>query len=523
MPYCSEALRSSAGSLWVKNQLNRTRSVFTIDILLVTVIGLFLSITCFLFPGIISLMLGAKEGLGLKLSDYVRGYAFGFIPIMLFAQFSQFLQMERQEKRTYAGIGVMLVANTFFDWLFVVVFKWEMMGLGLATTLSNWIFLLMLGTFYFSKKAVIRFDLSSMVASDANEIFRIGFPGALSQACQMIRGLYQNYIILRFAGEDGMSAFAAVSTFGGLFFATIAGVSASTRILISIYSGEEDRTGLITIMKTALTKGLAIATLSNVLFVVLASPITHIFYQDTTSEVYRLALWGFRLFPISMPLACINLIFCACYQCTGRMGIVNFLSILDGLIGTVITSAILLPMMGGMGIWATQVVNGIYALIVIFVFAWIMLIKFPKSIENLMVLPESFGVSESDRIDISIRSVEEVVNLSERIIEFCKGHGMDEKRAFYAGLCVEEMAGNVVEYGFSDGTSHSLDIRAVHKESGILIRMRDDCKGFNPKERTELFDPEDITKNIGLRMVGKIASGMEYQNMLGLNVLTITI
>ena len=86
------------------------------------------------------------------------------------------------------------------------------------------------------------------------------------------------------------------------------------------------------------------------------------------------------------------------------------------------------------------------------------------------------------------------------------------------------MAGNIVEHGFTDNKKHSIDIRVIYKgENELLLRLRDDCRAFNPKERSELFEPEDITHNIGLRIVSRIAKSMEYQNMLGLNVLTIRI
>ncbi len=39
----------------------------------------------------------------------------------------------------------------------------------------------------------------------------------------------------------------------------------------------------------------------------------------------------------------------------------------------------------------------------------------------------------------------------------------------------------------------------------------------------DLLNPEDPSRNIGIRMTGKIANDMSYQNMLGLNVLTIEI
>ena len=116
------------------------------------------------------------------------------------------------------------------------------------------------------------------------------------------------------------------------------------------------------------------------------------------------------------------------------------------------------------------------------------------------------------------------MNLSETVIRFCTQKGLDEKRAYYAGLCLEEMAGNIVLHGFNKDTKkHAVDMRVVYEEDELVIRLSDHCIPFNPKERAEIFNPEDITKNIGVRMVARIAKSMQYQNMLGLNVLTMVV
>ena len=39
----------------------------------------------------------------------------------------------------------------------------------------------------------------------------------------------------------------------------------------------------------------------------------------------------------------------------------------------------------------------------------------------------------------------------------------------------------------------------------------------------KLFTPDDVTHNIGIRMISRICTGMEYNYVLGLNVLTITV
>ena len=93
-----------------------------------------------------------------------------------------------------------------------------------------------------------------------------------------------------------------------------------------------------------------------------------------------------------------------------------------------------------------------------------------------------------------------------------------------AGLAMEEMAGNVVEHGFSkDSKSHTVDVRVTHKGDDVILRIKDDCIPFSPAEQQKLAEKEDITSNIGIRMVFRTASDIQYQNILGLNVLTIRI
>lgn len=98
------------------------------------------------------------------------------------------------------------------------------------------------------------------------------------------------------------------------------------------------------------------------------------------------------------------------------------------------------------------------------------------------------------------------------------------RRAYLASLSMEEMAGNIVEHGFKkDNKRHSVDIRIVHKDNKVILRIKDDCVPFDPGERRKLTEGEDITKNIGIRMIFRIAADINYRNILGMNVLTIRV
>ena len=93
-----------------------------------------------------------------------------------------------------------------------------------------------------------------------------------------------------------------------------------------------------------------------------------------------------------------------------------------------------------------------------------------------------------------------------------------------SGLFLEEMAGNVVAHGFNkDGKPHSVDVCVVHKGDDVILRIKDDCVPLGPGERQKIAESDDITKNIGIRMIFKIAGDIQYQNILGMNVLTIRI
>ena len=86
------------------------------------------------------------------------------------------------------------------------------------------------------------------------------------------------------------------------------------------------------------------------------------------------------------------------------------------------------------------------------------------------------------------------------------------------------MAGNVVLHGFTnDQKKHSLDIRVSHSGDDIILSLRDNCVSFNPAEHAGFRDGDDGIKDIGIRLAYSIAREFQYQNLLGLNVLTIHI
>jgi anti-sigma regulatory factor (Ser/Thr protein kinase) len=214
-----------------------------------------------------------------------------------------------------------------------------------------------------------------------------------------------------------------------------------------------------------------------------------------------------------------------CYgQASGKHVFVHIMSLLDGVVDVAGFSALLVPRIGINGVYIANILNGTVTTIAIIVHAWLNKHRLPRNMEELMVIPEEFGVPENQRMDLSLKSIGEVVTVSEEIQSFCTDQGIDERRALLSGLCMEEMAGNVIEHGFAlDNRKHSVDVRVARKEDTIILRIKDDCAQFDPEEIMKMKAPDDPVKNIGIRMVYAIAERVEYQSIMGLNVLTIRI
>jgi len=458
------------------------------------------------------------------LNQYIVGQAIGIPALILGQQLFSFMSLENRRTWTMTASIICLLLNAVCDHLFIVFFSWGTFGLGLATSVSEWVFLLVLAAYYFLGKSEWRFSLRGCDYSDATNIIKLGYTGALSRFVEMFRCLIVNYLVIRYVGSVGVSAFAASNSVLALFWPVPFGMMAVGRMLFAISIGEEDRRSIVDVMKIILTRGMLLVLAIVALLVLCAEPLTMLFFRDTSDPVFYYTLMGFRLLPLCMPLAVFSLCFVPYAQAAEKKIISVVLPIVDGVIGVVACSFILIPKMQMNGLYIANILNGMICAVVIFVGAWICLKRLPRLLEDIMAIPDNIGVGADERIDISVTSKEEVLEVSRRISDFCKQKGLGGSRAFYSSLCMEEMAGNIVRHGFIlDNREHSMDIRIVHKNDDIIMRIRDNCNSFNPSKYLMEGQPKDCFSNIGIRLVYGIAKKIDYQNLLGMNVLTIRI
>lgn len=513
------------GKLMGRNETDRMQEIFSLDLLAVTGFSVLM---------IVILLLGALTGLTRIfaadpatreiLNRYILGQVIGLAPMLLGQQLAAFLSLENKSGRTTAASLVCVGANVLLNFVFVVVLKMAEFGLALASSLGMWAFFGVQAAYYLTGKSFFKLNFSRTGLGNIGEIIRMGYPGALSNLYQTIRGFIVNGLITAYVGNAGLSAFAASDSVLRLFWTVPVGMVAVARMLMSVSIGEEDRKSLTDVMRVGMYKCIPLMCAISAVIIALGVPLTGLFYRDAAAPVYGMTVMAFRLLPICMPLSIVCMFFTCYAQASGKSVLVHILSVLDGVICVSGFSALLVPSMKMNGVYLANILNGVVCGLVPVFYSWIVRKQFPRDMEQLMVVPDDFGADESQRIDISVTEMTEVTSVSQQVIDFCKERGIDGRRAYFAGLFLEEMAGNVVAHGFGkDRKEHSVDIRVVHKGDDMILRIRDDCVPFDPAERRNIADPSDKMKGAGIRLVYKAAKDIHYQNMLGLNVLTIRI
>ena len=508
-----------------RNQQENIQRLFSLDIFLAAAAGAVFSLFMIIVPSFdLSAILIHDDAVRLGFNQYLLGQIVGILPFFLGRQLSAFLSMENKMNLTTIASLVMIAVNALLNLIFVIILHWGVFGVALASSLGNWAFFAVQGQVFLRKASSLQFTFRQALWRESGQIVKIGLPGAASAIYQSLLGIIVNSLITVCVGSVGLSAFAAADSILCFFWSVPAGMLAVSRMLLSISIGEEDRQTLTDVMRNLFCCFVPLMCAVSVAVILLAVPFTLQFYRDPSAPVFMMTVRAFQILPLSMPLSLICMHFVCYAQVSDKEILAHILSVLDGLVCIAVFTALLIRGLGMNGVYIANVLNGVVTLLTVILYAVLNNRRLPRNMEELMVIPDSFGVSENDRMDLTVRSMDEVVKVAEKVQYFCLEKGLDARRSALAGLAMEEMAGNVVNHGFQkDKKKHSVDLRVVYKNSGLLLRIRDDCRPFNPDEWRKITDPADPVSNIGIRMIYNMVKDVKYQAILGLNVLTIQI
>ena len=463
---------------------------------------------------------GGKEGAEQVIFDDTRNYILGFVigaPAMMLALvLVPFLQMAGKSTLLIVSVLAMTVADVVFDLLNVLVFQWGMFGMGLASSLSYYVALIIAVFYFLSKKCVFRFSPKYVSGGKILELLRSGLPSVFAMASSVVIVFIMNRLLKNVGGSAAVAAFSVITTLGGSANCISTGVGGVSLTMSGIFYNEEDCgnlrsvTGLL--CKYSVFLGIAMGAV-----LALASPLLVSLFIREAGTAKEYATLGVRLFGLGLIPCALNNTLKSYYQGTEKAYLTAIISIAESAFFPAIVAYILSVPFGTTGAWLYFALGELIALIALGVFILIRTKKLPWQDGAFLLLPEGFSVPAGDLLESDIYTEEDAVRVAEQAGRFCRNKGGDAVSANRIALCVEEMAVNVVQHGFTkDDKPHQLSIRLLSKPDSWILRFRDNCRAFDPIT----YVPREGKDALGIQLAIALADDSRYTYSLNMNNLT---
>ena len=495
----------------------RRDGIFSTSLIAALIVGVVITAVFLLGAEALALLSGTPQSLTPWTAAYLRGYAVGILPYLLFGVLAPTLLLEGNRNGLIIAFATMAVTDIILDILNGTIFHLGLFGMGLATAVSAYA---ALGAVVFMRRrkpTSFHLRRNGFGVPILRGLFGYGYMYAVKQIMTTaLIYIYNNYIVRRFDAKI-LSAYAA--SYAAISFAWCVGSAIGNAVasMTGIYIKEGDTTSVRKLMHSAVRYSILINGGLMIVLLLFARPIMSLFYRERDGY-FIMAVQGLRLLSLSTILRSINMAVKGSYQSRE----LHTHSLLFSLLSTVACEAaammVLTPLLGSCSIWLSFPVGELMATIIMMVFTKLKSGR-PFSWNTLLMLESADPAGRE--ISAALLSMNELMDWTETVRDFCKAEGADQRTINVLSLAAEEIGGNVFQHGFSDGKRHMVDVLLKRTSHNWTLRFRDNCMGFNPVRYLETH--EDDKAHYGIRMIRSLASDISYSNALGLNNMVITV
>ena len=499
----------------------RLRQIFNAGLMFLLGSGIFCGVLLFLFRRELAAGLGTRGTMQAELSAYMVGISLGIVGQLLSCYLMPFLQINGHNRLSYLAMAVNLVGNMGFNTLFVAVLSWGLLGMGLATSLSSLFCVGVMLPVFCKKKELAHFDPHCLKVRDLVDIARIGSPVLMFHAGLFIKNYGMNCALLNGSIMDSVAVLTLQGSLCGILGAL--GFSSGTvvQMLSSFFIGEGDRKSVLEVFAVSMKNGLSLCILAILLLLSCSMPILRLFGLEG-GATQAMALRMLRMLCLAILLNLVLTVLVKLLQAAEKLALANAITFLENAFQGVF-ALLFVGKLGADVAWAANPVATALCLLAVMVYGLSGGADCWRDPLRFLHFPTDFVSAVDARMTLTICSQELVMDAARGLMEFCKRQGMSERACMTAGVCVEELAGNVVKHGFQNQKSGTVWVLATIQNKTLTLRIRDNCIRFDPKEYLRLSVQDYTSEHIGIRLVAGLAESVEYKNMFGMNMLTIEV
>lgn len=326
------------------------------------ILSVVISTLGFIFMPDIARLLKA-EGQLLEDSILYGRILFAFNPAYVLQNIFQafFVTAEKPQLSFRFSVGAG-IANMILDYLFVGVFDWGLAGAAVATGIGQIIGgILPLIYFGCPNNSLLHLVKTGFEKRVLLQSFGNGSSEMVSSISSSLVGIFYNYQLLRFAGEDGVAAYGVIMYVNFIFAAIFIGYAIGSAPLVGYHYGAENHAELSNLYRKSLSLIGVVGVVMFALSEALAYPLVSL-YVSYDRELLAMTVNGFRIYSTMFLILGFNIWSSSFFTALGNGVVSALISFLRTLVFQLACLVILPEIWLLNGVWWSAVVAEICAM-----------------------------------------------------------------------------------------------------------------------------------------------------------------
>lgn len=285
----------------------RANRYFSILIYFTLLLGALLSVLGVVFTPQVAVFLGATADMMHDCVLYGRITIAFTTTFMLQNVFQSFLIAAEKPGLGLAVTTAAGVTNMVLDALFVGIFRWGVVGAAAATGLSQCVGgIIPLIYFLRPNKSLLRLTAAKLEIKPLLQACGNGASELMSNISGSLVSMIYNFQLMKYIGENGISAYGVLMYVQFIFIAVYVGYSIGCAPVISYHYGADNSAELKSMLKKSSLLMSVLGLAMCLAAYLLAAPLARLFV-GYDAELFALTAHAFRLYSLSFLLAGLNI------------------------------------------------------------------------------------------------------------------------------------------------------------------------------------------------------------------------
>lgn len=352
-----------------KDEANK---IFSGVVYATAIMGVTVTLLVVFFVKDISVLLGATEEMLPYCVTYARILVAGITLFMIQNLFQTFFIVAERPGLGFLITAAAGVTNIILDAVFIIVAKLGLAGAAYATVIGQFVGSVIPVIYFFSKKnPSLSLGKPTFAPHIILKTVTNGSSELLSNIAASIVSIVYNFQLLKFAGENGVSAYGIIMYTSFIFAAVFIGYAIGVAPIVSYNYGAQTHAELKNVLKKSLVLNAVSGAVMTVLSASLAKVLASIFVSYDP-ELLSMTTTAIRIYSVSFIFMGIN-IFTSSFFTALNNGLISAIVSFSRTLVFQIGAVLLLPLAFGInGIWkAIIVAEGLaFVMDAIFIFVY---------------------------------------------------------------------------------------------------------------------------------------------------------